>query len=507
MPAAKDKFLLICITGLPGSGKSFFANKLARDLGAHHLNSDRVRNRMGLRGHYDPESKKKVYNTLLEETKTDLKAGNTVILDSTFYQPEVREPFENLASDLGLEIFWIEVFADEETIRERIDKQRPYSQADFEVYQNIKKKYEAPDSVGIRLDSSRLSPNEMIEETKRELGMTTTPQIWEIIRRKAFPDTAKNPSMVETHASWVILSDHFAFKIKKPVHFSFMDFSTLEKRKYFCEEEIRLNRRLTNDIYLDVLEIRKTRKGLEINGDSGPVVNYAVKLRKMEESVRMENLLKNKEIKKEGIIKIASQLAVFHQKADVIKESWDLNQAQLDFYDLKKVRPFIQNHFGRKKTELFDRILFQSTQFLKRMSDRFVWRVENNFIRDGHGDLHSGNIFMYPEPVLFDCIEFNPHFRKLDLLDELAFLAMDLEFHGFPDLAETLITAYEKDFPLRLNEADREIFIYYKMYRANVRLKVTVLKDQENPAEEDIQSIGKYIDLLEKYWLEIRHSY
>lgn len=490
---------LICVTGLPGSGKSFFASRLAKSINADHLNSDRLRNNLGLRGNYSAEAKEIVYNALFEQTKKALIDNQSIVLDSTFYQESVRDLYESLSRSLGVPIVWIAITASEETIRERTEKQRPYSEADFEVYQSIKAKFENLKHIDLSLDSDSDSVEEMVDQTMAHLGMLTTAIIKGIIQRQAFADTSKETKLIETHASWVILTDNFAFKIKKPVHFSFMDFSTLEKRKFYCDQEITLNRRFTSGVYLDVQAIRKTPEGLVIGAETGEIIDYAVRLKRLDEDIRMENLLQKGEIQASGIRSIAKQLVEFHKNAPVLKKEWNLVVAQMDFFDIKKVRPFIHKHFGRKYGEIFDKILFQANQFLKRGGYRFQERVDLGFVRDGHGDLHSGNIFMYPEPILFDCIEFNAHFRQLDLLDELAFLCMDLEFYGKEEQAKNLIETYESLAPLRVDPIDEFIFLYFKMYRANVRLKVTVLQHSENPSADQLIRIKTYLDLLDKY--------
>lgn len=134
--------MLILVTGLPGAGKTTFAIALADALGAVHLNTDRVRAALGLRGHYDQASKNKVYNRLITLLETHLKEGSVAIVDATLFRAEIRKPFLDLAQKLQTPLRWIEVRADETLIRRRLQKKRPFSEADFAVYLSLKDSYE-----------------------------------------------------------------------------------------------------------------------------------------------------------------------------------------------------------------------------------------------------------------------------------------------------------------------------------------------------------------------------
>lgn len=164
--------MLVIITGLPGTGKSTLAAALAAELKAHHLNTDRIREELNLKGQYDPRTKKRIYEVMLQRTEELIKEAQTVILDATFYQQKLRNRFLRLSNRLGSEIRWIELRAKEEAIRERVNKKRRYSEADFEVYQKIKGLYEPLEQAHLVLWSDELSVEEMTKRAKDFLMLT-----------------------------------------------------------------------------------------------------------------------------------------------------------------------------------------------------------------------------------------------------------------------------------------------------------------------------------------------
>lgn len=164
--------MLVIITGLPGTGKSTLAAALAAELEAHHLNTDKIREELNLKGQYDPRTKKRIYEVMLQRTEELIKERQVIILDATFYQQKLRNRFVRLANRLNSEIRWIEVRAKEEIIRERVTKKRRYSEADFEVYKKIKALYEPLEQAHLVLWSDELSIEEMTRRAKDFLMLT-----------------------------------------------------------------------------------------------------------------------------------------------------------------------------------------------------------------------------------------------------------------------------------------------------------------------------------------------
>ncbi len=330
--------------------------------------------------------------------------------------------------------------------------------------------------------------------------------IQRLIRDKAFPDNPAKVILKDTHISWVCITDKFAYKIKKPVAYSFLDFSTLEKRKFYCQEELRLNSRLAPEMYQEVLPVKKgAGEELGVGAKTGQIIDYALKMKRMDFSSQLDLLLEDGQVEKSSMSDIAAQLTVFHKKVEKVHFTDD---AILDihdkFADILSVKEVIHDICGPEAVNLLDEITAFSHQFIKENFQRFRQRADDGFMVDGHGDLHSGNIFLSSPPVIFDCIEFNEAFRRVDVLNDIAFLCMDLEFFNRKDLSDFFLAQYLKHHKVISNSTDEAIFDYYKMYRANVRLKVSALKVRQLEKESEefaslLSKINTYLQLLNMY--------
>ncbi len=303
-------------------------------------------------------------------------------------------------------------------------------------------------------------------------------------------DIAKGYDIIETHISWVLLGD-FVYKIKKPVKFSFLDFSTLEKRKFLCEEEVRLNKRLAPDVYLEVVPV--TDSGI---GTKGEPIDYAIKMRRLPQESRMDMLLREGKVLGEHVQEIAAIVAEFHNKIDTITDqkygSAQVVQAQID--DLAGFRETIEDACGMG--DKVDFIVKKSDDFIGRNKELFSKRQEQGKIKDCHGDLHSANIFITDKITIFDCIEFSRDFRFVDTASEIAFMAMDLDAFGREDLSAFFVGTYVK---LSADTGLPELLQLYKCYRANVRAKIAAIDYSQNPGDEPKERIRKYVLLAEKY--------
>lgn len=309
--------------------------------------------------------------------------------------------------------------------------------------------------------------------------------------------------LITTHASWVLLTPEFAYKIKKPVQFSFLDYSTLEKRRAACHEELRLNQRLTTDMYLSVVAIREQKARYTLEPENGDLVDYALQMKRMDPKRQMDLLLAADQVSQQQVVAIAEQLAPFHQNAERRYDVVDLPLLKDQFNDIKVIIPFLQQHFPKEAVAIISESIQLSNQFLEQHINRLLERQAKGWVIDGHGDLHSRNIFLMEDPVIFDCIEFNEDFRLMDILNEIAFFCMDLHFFGRQDLAAHFLQHYLKLIPCIEHIEDWNIFHYFKLYRANVRLKVNGLNAMQAPSEQELQTmlltVKAYLKLYRYY--------
>ncbi|MCI5083281.1 MAG: phosphotransferase [Saprospiraceae bacterium] len=297
--------------------------------------------------------------------------------------------------------------------------------------------------------------------------------------------------LIHTHISWVLLEGEFAYKIKKPVQFSFLDFSTLEQRKHFCEEELQLNQRLAPSLYLAVVPLKKYGGKLKIDGRQGALLDYAIKMKRMPDHGRMDKLINNQQVNISRLEQLADRLAYFHQAAEPLFGQVDLGEMQKDVEDLESVQQIMQDLRGEAAAAYLPKGIAMSDQFLAAYGFRLQERRDEGFWVDGHGDLHCRNIFLEPEVQIFDCLEFDSRLRQTDVLSELAFLCMDLEAHGRKDLEAIFLEEYLTQYPCMLTSEDRLWFKYLKWYRAGIRVKVLALQISQGNG-----SGGR----LEPYW-------
>lgn len=334
----------------------------------------------------------------------------------------------------------------------------------------------------------------------------TIEQINKLIDTGEFPETSISRELIETHISWVIICDQYVYKIKRPIKYSFLDFSTAELRKHFCEREIELNKRLAQNIYLEVLPVTEINGSFKIGGNEGTTIDYAVKMRKLEPEKQMDILLSQNKVSASDIMSLAENIAGFHKSARIIYEK-DQMELQEKFNDLAAEKQFITENLGPGSGNIISRAIEVSDIFLNKNKKLLDERMRSGFIRDCHGDLHTRNIFLLPFPQPFDCIEFNDDFRQIDILNEVAFLCMDLDASGRKDLSELFINHHNNFFPSLITEDDRNLFIYYKSYRANIRAKVNSLRARSAANEDDkmkaLATAEQYLKLMESYMITL----
>ena len=300
-------------------------------------------------------------------------------------------------------------------------------------------------------------------------------EIFQVMQRSEFyPHPATAIQQVETHISKVFLTGDYVYKIKKAVKLGFLDFSTLEKRRHFCNQEILLNRRLAPNVYLDAVPIFLHDGKYSLDGP-GKAVEYAVRMIRLSDECAMPNLLKEAKIDAEKIKSLAMVLTEFYNKAD-------RSEYISTFGSWEAVSKNLENNFAEIQAfagEFLDERLFQivrsaTRSFLQTHKPLFARRMEKGKIRDCHGDLKPEHIYFPQQGIcIVDCIEFNEQFRYQDLAADLAFLLMELDYEGFPQLGQTLLDEYidhTKDYECVL------LLSLYKCYRAMVKCKINCLR-------------------------------
>ena len=328
-------------------------------------------------------------------------------------------------------------------------------------------------------------------------------QINSLLLEGEFPEVSAERELIETHISWVFICHRFVYKIKKPIKYSFLDFSTLEKRKKYCKREIELNKRLTDAIYLDVVPINRLNDHYKIGGNVGTVIDYAVRMHKMDRTKQMDQLLVQNKVTKSDIQNLAKKIAVFHGNTVIIHQK-DVMDIQEEFNDLEAEKEYLAAQSnGSMYATIIGSAIIASDDFLKRNKALLTGRLRAGFFRDCHGDLHSRNIFLLPSPQPFDCIEFNDDYRQIDVLNEVAFLCMDLDAFGKKDLSKLFLEYYNQFSSSMKSSKEQHLFVFYKAYRANVRAKVNSLRAKSAVNEKErtkaLSEVDKYLQLMESY--------
>jgi hypothetical protein len=262
-------------------------------------------------------------------------------------------------------------------------------------------------------------------------------------RGDLFYPPASDVRVVETHISWVLLAGAFAYKIKKPVNFGFVDFSTLERRRHFCEEELRLNRRFAPEIYLRVLPIGGNPESPSLAG-TGAAIEYALMMRRFDDAHRADQLLAQGGLQSAHVEDFARGLVEFHARVERVSAQDSPDQPERAQHwvleNLDQIEPFAA---GTPHAAGVAALRAWTGREYARLAPVCRRRLAEGRVRDVHGDLHLANLVLWEGRLrAFDCLEFNPELRRIDVASEVAFLCMDLEAHRRPDFAWIFLNAY-----------------------------------------------------------------
>ena len=336
--------------------------------------------------------------------------------------------------------------------------------------------------------------------TPNQESMLTDSQ--KLVKALGNPDLYEHPvgdiSIIETHISWVILTGHYAYKIKKPVDFGFVDFTTLKKRLFFCEEELRLNRRFSNNLYLQTIAIHGEHSKPRFSGD-GDIIEYAVKMREFPQHSLLSCYAAESRLKTEHIDSMASVIANIHEQAPRAASGSSLGSAQT-------IDKWSDENFQQIEDILTESLLPDYFETLKAWSQQKLFelltfveaRQRQGYVRECHGDLHLSNMaFLNNQCTPFDCIEFNEELRWIDTISEVAFVIMDLQAGGYREFSWRFVNRY---LAISGDYSGLAILPYYLVYRALVRAKVAALAGIKPNFKHSLH----YLDLAQSWSLKRR---
>ncbi len=300
----------------------------------------------------------------------------------------------------------------------------------------------------------------------------------------AYPHAPEAVQVIQTHISLIFLADDLVYKVKKPLDFGFLDFTTLEKRCHYCHEEVRLNSRYSQGVYHGVVPICEGPAGLMIEGRGRPT-EYAVKMQRLPEDRMLHNMLKEGRITEELLHRLAERLVFFHSHAPRSPRIDEYGSVETIRGNLVECLDQTEPYKGRTvDAEMHEEIRRLGLDFVETHTGLFRRRIMDGYIRECHGDLHLDHVVLLDTIMLFDCIEFNERFRFSDTAADLAFLLMDFEYRGYPAFAARVAEHYAA------LSADNDLLSltnFYKSYRALVRAKVIGFEIDEpeiSPAEK-----------------------
>ncbi len=307
----------------------------------------------------------------------------------------------------------------------------------------------------------------------------------------------------ETHISIVFLTNKYAYKIKKSLNLGFLDYTTLEKRKYFCEKEIELNKRMAEGIYEGVIYIGKEKNKLFFN--KGKTVEYVVKMKRIPDETLLSFMVKENKAKKEDLFKVGEFLGEFHLKAEGGKkisefgkpEKFKINTDE----NFEQTKDFSEEIINKKD---FEYLKSKTKEFYKKYSDLMLKRIKEDKIKDSHGDIRLEHVTFFENKIrIIDCIEFNERFRFGDIILDAVFLKMELDEMGKEDLGDEFIKGWISKTGENFKEI-KPLYYFYLSYRAYVRGKVTgfLFNDPHIKEKEKIKERAKKLFEMAKGYME-----
>ncbi len=313
-----------------------------------------------------------------------------------------------------------------------------------------------------------------------------------MLDKAAYDHQTDNIELVETHISWVILTGKYAYKIKKPLNLGFLDFSTLNKRHYYCDEELRINSRLAPQLYLSVVTINGSKQQPHINSN-GAIIEYAVKMRQFPQQAQLDRMLAQGLLTKKHMDELASIVSTFHNNVEIAKSKTKYGSPEIiiapvtdNFKQIKQQQNFVYD------IEKLNTIQTWTDNFYQSHENLFFDRKNNNFIRECHGDMHLQNIAYWQNKiVVFDNLEFDDKLRWIDVFSDVAFIVMDLDERNKHELSRRFLNTYLEQTG---DYFGISLLRFYLIYRAMVRAKIYSIQSQQGQVTKSLK-----LELIKKY--------
>ena len=318
-----------------------------------------------------------------------------------------------------------------------------------------------------------------------------------------YPDRPKRVDVIETHMSWVFLTETLVYKLKKPVRYEFLDFSTVAARRQDCEAELSLNRRLAGQVYLRTMPLTiQADGGLQLDGD-GRVVDWLVQMRRLPAGRMLDAAIREGTVYAGDMQKLSQALTGFYRSSSAFPITPAEYRRRFEQDIQRNLIELLDNRYALPKTQVEDLAAAQR-QFVLEQGCIVEQRAGEGRIIDAHGDLRPQHIFLLDPPVIIDCLEFNQAFRILDPVDELAYLSMECERLGAPGIGDEVLGRY---IDAAGDACPIELIGFYKVFRACLRAKIAVWHITDHQVQDHqrwLRMARTYLDLADRYLRRLR---
>jgi uncharacterized protein len=515
--AAPGMPAIVITRGLSGSGKTTLSQSLLEHIGAIRVRSDVERKRLagfpadarthaGIEaGIYAPDATRATYDRLLDLARRIVDAGRIALVDAAFLSCWQRDAFRGLADDLDVPFVIVDFVASEATLRRRITERaaqgRDASDADLSVLARqlrsreplageegafvVAYDAEQPLERAQSADAWRRVVQRLDLERPRADPRTAAPippgpdsgpdpgldaKLAFLSQPSSYPEPTTRVEQVQTHLSWVFLTDHHAYKLKKPVRGDFVDLRTIADRRRNCRAEVRLNRRLSPDVYVGTVPLTCDAAGRLAIGGDGDVVDWLVRMRRVPHDRMLDRIIATGDAASVDVDAIVQPLHRLYRVAPRVEVSAEAYLQGLAA-EITGTRDELRRPAYGLPVETIDRIAALQLRVLAREATLLAGRARAGRIVEGHGDLRPEHVCMTSPPRIIDCLEFSRALRSLDAVDELAYLALECERLGAPGLRQRIFDAYRR---VSNDPVPETLIDFYQSYRASIRAKIAI---------------------------------